>query len=143
MLSDAGGGVGYVEFRVLDDVPHPVQAPPHLDKLRFDVFQPLPLVAGHPVHLLVQQLHQVSDVALGKDVLPYLVDLVAAERVAGRVLVYATHTGTRDITERMDDIFTRHGFRVAVMKADASTAYPRVRPVLLPEIIPALQRTDT
>ena len=26
---------------------------------------------------------------------------------------------TRDITERMDDMLTRHGFRVAVMKADA------------------------
>ena len=37
------------------------------------------------------------------------------------MLVYATHTGTRDITERMDDILTRHGFRVAVMKADAVT----------------------
>ena len=49
-----------------------------------------------------------------------LVDLVAAERLAGRrVLVYVTHTGTRDITRRMDDILTRHGFRVAVMKADA------------------------
>ena len=49
-----------------------------------------------------------------------LVDLVAAERMAGRrVLVYATHTGTRDITERMEDILTRHGFRVAVMKAEA------------------------
>ena len=49
-----------------------------------------------------------------------LIDLVAAERMEGRrVLVYATHTGTRDITERMDDILTRHGFRVAVMKADA------------------------
>ena len=49
-----------------------------------------------------------------------LVDLVTAERMEGRrVLVYATHTGTRDITERMDDILTRHGFRVAVMKADA------------------------
>ena len=43
-----------------------------------------------------------------------------AERLEGRrVLVYATHTGTRDITERMDDILTRHGFRVAVMKAEA------------------------
>ena len=32
-----------------------------------------------------------------------LVDLVAAERMEGRrVLVYATHTGTRDITERME-----------------------------------------
>ena len=49
-----------------------------------------------------------------------LVDLVAAERLEGRrVLVYVTHTGTRDITGRMDDILTRHGFRVAVMKADA------------------------
>ena len=49
-----------------------------------------------------------------------LVDLIAAERLEGRrVLVYATHTGTRDITGRMDDILTRHGFRVAVMKADA------------------------
>ena len=48
-----------------------------------------------------------------------LVDLVAKERLEGRrVLVYATHTGTRDITERMDDILTRHGFSVAVMKAD-------------------------
>ena len=49
-----------------------------------------------------------------------LVDLVAAERMAGRrVLVYVTHTGTRDITGRMDDILTRHGFKVAVMKAEA------------------------
>ena len=35
------------------------------------------------------------------------------------MLVYVTHTGTRDITGRMDDFLTRHGFRVAVMKADA------------------------
>ena len=49
-----------------------------------------------------------------------LIDLVAAERMEGRrVLVYVTHTGTRDITGRMDDMLTRHGFRVAVMKADA------------------------
>ena len=49
-----------------------------------------------------------------------LVDLVAAERLQGRrVLVYATHTGTRDITGRMDEFLSRHGFTVAVMKADA------------------------
>ena len=53
-----------------------------------------------------------------------LLDLGAAERMAERmaerrVLVYVTHTGTRDITERVDDFLTRHGFRVAVMKADA------------------------
>ena len=54
-----------------------------------------------------------------------LIDLVAAERMESRrVLVYATHTGTRDITERMDDILTRHGFRVAVMKADAVAPGP-------------------
>jgi len=48
------------------------------------------------------------------------VDLVAAERLQGRrVLVYATHTGTRDITGRMEDFLSRHGFKVAVMKADA------------------------
>ena len=55
-----------------------------------------------------------------------LVDLVAAERLAGRrVLVYVTHTGTRDITGRMEDILIRHGFRVAVMKAD--TVEPKRR----------------
>ena len=49
-----------------------------------------------------------------------LLDLEAAERMEGRrVLVYATHTGTRDITERMSDILTKHGLRAAVMKADA------------------------
>ncbi len=49
-----------------------------------------------------------------------LLDLVAAERLQGRrVLVYATHTGTRDITGRMDEFLSRHGFTVAVMKADA------------------------
>ncbi len=49
-----------------------------------------------------------------------LVDLVAAERMEGRrVLVYVTHTGTRDTTGRMGEILTRHGFQVAVMKADA------------------------
>ena len=50
-----------------------------------------------------------------------LVDLVAAERLAGRrVLVYATHTGTRDITVRMRETLERHGFRAAVMKAGAA-----------------------
>ncbi|MCY4620194.1 MAG: hypothetical protein OXD50_16850, partial [Chloroflexi bacterium] len=48
-----------------------------------------------------------------------LIDLVAQERLAGRrVLVYATHTGTRDITGRLESLLTRHGFKTAVMKAD-------------------------
>ena len=33
------------------------------------------------------------------------------ELLTGRkVLVYATHSGTGDITERMEDFLTRHGF---------------------------------
>ncbi|MDE0614541.1 MAG: DEAD/DEAH box helicase [bacterium] len=49
-----------------------------------------------------------------------LLDLVAAERLVGRrVLVYVTHTGTRDITGRMEEFLGRHGLKVAVMKADA------------------------
>ena len=49
-----------------------------------------------------------------------LVELVERERKEGRrVLVYATPTGTRDITQRMEDFLSRHGCRVAVMKADA------------------------
>ncbi len=36
-----------------------------------------------------------------------------------RVLVYITHTGMRETTGRMDDILTRHGFRMVVMKAVA------------------------
>ena len=49
-----------------------------------------------------------------------LVDLVEKERREGRrVLVYATHTGTRDITQRMEEFLGREGFRVAVMKAEA------------------------
>ena len=35
------------------------------------------------------------------------------------MLVCATHTGAKGITGRMDDILTRHGFRVTVMKSDA------------------------
>ncbi len=49
-----------------------------------------------------------------------LLDLVATERRAGRrVLVYVTHTGTRDITGRLHALLTRQGARVAVLKADA------------------------
>ena len=49
-----------------------------------------------------------------------MIDLLAAQRLAGRrVLVYSAHTGTRDITERMEDILTRHGSRVTGMKGNA------------------------
>ncbi len=49
-----------------------------------------------------------------------LVDLVAAERLAGRrVLVYATHTGTHDITGRMKEFPGQARLPGAVMQADA------------------------
>ena len=35
------------------------------------------------------------------------------------MIVYVTHTGMRDITGRMEEFLSRHGFTVAVMKADA------------------------
>ena len=34
------------------------------------------------------------------------------------MVVYATHTGTRDITKRMEQFLSQHGFKVAVLKAD-------------------------
>ncbi|MBI4218594.1 MAG: hypothetical protein HY682_00520 [Chloroflexi bacterium] len=56
-----------------------------------------------------------------------LVDLVAKERLQGRrVLVYVTHTATRDITERLSAIVGRHGFNAAVLKADAVSPDRRV-----------------
>ena len=56
------------------EVPDAAQLLLHLLKLPVDTLQPLPLVAGHAVHLLVQQLHQVSDVGLGEDVGAKLID---------------------------------------------------------------------
>lgn len=48
-----------------------------------------------------------------------LVDLVRRERERGRrVLVYVTHTETRDITPRLSALLQREGFRVAVLKAN-------------------------
>ena len=45
---------------------------------------------------------------------------LAAELMEGRrVLVYATHTDTKDIAGRMDDTLTRNPFRVRVTKSDA------------------------
>ena len=46
----------------------------HLGQLCIHRLQPLPLLPGHPVHLLVHQPHQVADVALGENVVPNLFD---------------------------------------------------------------------
>ena len=51
-----------------------------------------------------------------------LIDLVKQEKAAGRrVLVYVTHTGTRDITGRMDKFLTQAGFRTAVLKSTTTS----------------------
>ena len=55
-----------------------------------------------------------------------LIDVVAAERSSAvkcsSTSPMVTYTGSRDITGRMDDILTRYGFCVAVMKADAAAS---------------------
>ena len=70
VLPDAAGGVGHLGVGRLDVVPDAPQPLLHVLKLLLDVLKPLTLLVGHPVHLLVQQLHQVSDVGLGENVLP-------------------------------------------------------------------------
>ena len=48
-----------------------------------------------------------------------LTDLALAEKAEGRrLLVYTTHTDTRDITPRMEGFLSRSGLRVAVLKSD-------------------------
>jgi hypothetical protein len=55
-----------------------------------------------------------------------LVDLVRRERDRGRrALVYATHTGVRDITSRLRTVLERERCRVAVLKADTVPAERR------------------
>ena len=55
-----------------------------------------------------------------------LIDLVKEEKQAGRrVLVYATHTDTRDITPRLEEFLSREGVRTAVLKSD--TVNPEAR----------------
>ncbi len=74
VLLDALRGVGHLDVSGLDYLPDAAQSPLDLLKLLLDGLQPLPLLGSHPVHLFVQQLHQVSDVGLGEDVGPNLID---------------------------------------------------------------------
>ena len=55
-----------------------------------------------------------------------LVDLVQEERKRGRrVLVYATHTDTRDITPRMEEFLKREGIRTAVLRSSSPASERR------------------
>jgi SNF2 family DNA or RNA helicase len=52
-----------------------------------------------------------------------LVDLVREERRQGRrVLVYITHTASRDISPRLERVLTDAGYRVATLKSDTVSA---------------------
>ena len=46
----------------------------NVGKLRLGRLEPLALLAGHAVHLLVEHAHEVADVGLGEDVRADLVD---------------------------------------------------------------------
>ena len=68
MLPDAVGGVGHFDIAVLDEVPDAGQLPLDLLQLRLDGLQPLALLGGNPVHLLVHHLDQLGDAALGENI---------------------------------------------------------------------------
>ena len=49
-----------------------------------------------------------------------LIDLVKEEKAAGRrVLVYVTHTDTRDITPRIEEFLNKEGVKTAVLKSNS------------------------
>ena len=55
-----------------------------------------------------------------------LVKLIREEKAEGRrVLVYVTHTDTRDITPRLEDVLQREGFRTAVLKSSSPDSEKR------------------
>ncbi|MCY4618766.1 MAG: hypothetical protein OXD50_09490 [Chloroflexi bacterium] len=74
VLADAITRVGRIEVGVLDDLPDAVQPALDLDQLLFHGFQGSTLFARDAVHLLVEQLDQGADVALGEHVRSQLVD---------------------------------------------------------------------
>jgi hypothetical protein len=52
-----------------------------------------------------------------------IVDLVREERRQGRrVLVYITHTASRDISARLESILAEAGYSVATLKSDTTSA---------------------
>ena len=72
MAPDAGLEVVNVQVGGLRQVIEPIQPALHVPEFRLDGLQPLALLPGRPVHLLVHQPYQLPDIALGQDVLPNL-----------------------------------------------------------------------
>ena len=88
------GEVGHVEFsRRLHEVVEPFQPAPHVGKLRLDSLQPFALLTGHAVHLLVHDLDQIPNVALGQD--------VGANRDDGEVIATESSTGMARVTSML------------------------------------------
>ncbi len=55
-----------------------------------------------------------------------LIDLVKEEKAAGRrVLIYATHTDTRDITPRIEEFLNQEGVKTAVLKSNSAKSEKR------------------
>ena len=74
VLADAVAGVVDREVGHLQQVPDPVEAVLDFGQLPLDRLQLGALLVGHAVHLLVDQLDQVADIAPGQHVLAELVD---------------------------------------------------------------------
>ena len=74
VVPDAGLEVLDVQVGGLRQVVEPLQPLPHVLKLRLGGLQPLPLLPGDAVHLLVHQLDQFPDAVLGEDVGANLAD---------------------------------------------------------------------
>ena len=74
VLLDAVRGVGEVEVGAFDEAPDAVQLLALFRQLQLKAVQSLALLVGDSVHLLVQHPHEVTDVGLREDVVPYLVD---------------------------------------------------------------------
>ena len=66
---DVVSSVGHIKIVGLpDEVPDAAKVPLHILKFRVYGLQPLVLLGGHSIHLLVHGLHQVADVSLGENV---------------------------------------------------------------------------
>jgi len=79
VFTDPVGGVGHLQVGGFDQPPDAVERPVDFRQLMLDRLQLAPLLMGQAVHLLIDHLDQLADVALGQDVLAQLLDDRALE----------------------------------------------------------------
>ena len=79
MFADPVGGIGHLQVGGLDQPPDAVERPVDFTQLMLDRLQLAPLLVGQAVHLLINHLDQLADVALGQDVAAQLLDDRALE----------------------------------------------------------------